>query len=742
MLKQTLWLSVASLALLGFAARDAAAGDNRDSRQLQIAAATPSKAAATPSALPLTPQVISGTVTSPHGPEAGVWVIAETTELPTKFVKIVVTDDKGRYVLPELPKADYSVWVRGYGLVDSPKVHGVPGQHLDLNAVPAPSLAVAAQYYPAIYWFSMLAIPGADQFGGKSALPPKETQQDYLTNIKNRGCVGCHQLGMQATRTIPAAFADLDPEQAWIRRIQSGQAGSLMVGAVAPTGGVALHYFADWTTRIAKGELPKATPPRPQGVERNIVITEWEWGSASTYLHDLISTDKRNPTVNAYGPLYGSTEYSTDDLPVLDPKTNTVSVFKAPHRDADMPESLGAGRAADAKIMQPSAYWGDQKIWSNYVNNHNSMFDEKGRLWLTVSVRAKADPAFCKEGSDLDSAKVFPLSENERQLGMLDPKTMKFTFVDTCFGTQHLQFGFDKDDTLWASGGGPVIGWLNVKKFDDALAKTGDAGKAAQVAQGWTPLVMDTNGNGKRDPWVDPNQPVDPTKDKRLPGGSYAIMPNPADGSVWASVGIFGGIGGIVRVAPGDDPTHTAMSEFYAVPAPGFGPRGADIDSKGVVWVSLGSGHLGEFDRSKCKGPLNGPNAATGNACPEGWSFHQYPGPGFAGIGKNSAEASYYTWVDQHDTLGLGKDVPISTGNENDALLALVNGKWVVMRVPYPMSFYTKGLDGRIDDPNGGWKARGVWTTSGDRTPWMHEGGKGSKPLAFHFQIRPNPLAD
>jgi len=166
------------------------------------------------------------------------------------------------------------------------------------------------------------------------------------------------------------------------------------------------------------------------------------------------------------------------------------------------------------------------------------------------------------------------------------------------------------------------------------------------------------------------------------------------------------------------------------------------VDSKGRVWVSLGSGHLGEFDRRKCKGPLTGATAADGNACSEGWSFHQYPGPGFAGIGKNSAEASYYTWVDQHDTLGLGKDVPISTGNENDALLALANGKWVVLRVPYPMSFYAKGLDGRIDDPNGGWKARGVWTTSGDRTPWLHEGGKGSRPMVLHFQVRPNPLAD
>src|SRR5690242_13175354 len=70
---------------------------------------------------------IGGTVTGPKGPEAGVWVIAETTQLPTKFAKIVVTDDRGRFVIPDLPKADYSVWVRGYGLVDSPKQRVAPG---------------------------------------------------------------------------------------------------------------------------------------------------------------------------------------------------------------------------------------------------------------------------------------------------------------------------------------------------------------------------------------------------------------------------------------------------------------------------------------------------------------------------------------------------------------------------------------------------------------------------------------
>ena len=184
----------------------------------------------------------------------------------------------------------------------------------------------------------------------------------------------------------------------------------------------------------------------------------------------------------------------------------------------------------------------------------------------------------------------------------------------------------------------------------------------------------------------------------------------------------------------------TKLSEFYAIPMPGFGPRGGDIDSKGVVWVSLASGHVGSFDRSRCKGPLNGPKA-TGDQCPEGWTFYKYPGPGFQGIGDNSAEASYYTWVDQHNAVGLGKDVPISTANENDGFAALVDGKMVMLRVPYPLSFYAKGMDARIDDPKAGWKGRGLWSSEGDRTPWLKEEGKGSLSLAVHIQVRPDPLA-
>mgnify|MGYP001300225331 CR=1 FL=1 len=673
---------------------------------------------------------IGGVVTGPHGPEAGVWVIAETHDFPTRYAKIVVTDDQGRYVVPDLPKAKYQVWVRGYGLVDSAKVAADPGKHVNLTAVPAPNDAAAAKYYPAIYWYAMLKIPGQDQFGGKSDIPANVTQVDWLITMKNRDCVGCHQLGQLSTRTIPAAFGEFKSgAEAWQRRVQAGQASPYMVNPLAgKLGGVPFKYFGEWTDGIANGALPFAKPPRPQGIERNIVITEWDWSSPDKYLHDLISTDKRNPTVNAYGSLYGSTEYSTNHLPVLDPKTNKVTTITPPE-GADVPEALGPGHAAIEKPLAASAYWGMQQIWDTKVDNHNDMFDATGKLWMTGTNHAPGTPAFCRKDSDNPYAKAFPLDSNERQLAMYDPKTKKFTFIDTCFGTHHLQFGFDKDNTLWTSGGGPVAGWLDTKVFEE----TGSAEKA----QGWAPFVLDTNGNGKLDDYTEPGKPMDPNKDMRIAGsGTYAVMPNPVDGSIWYTWDVFAGKSGIIRFDP-----KTKLSEVYNIPMPGFGPRGGDIDSKGVVWVSLASGHLGSFDRSKCKGPLNGPKA-TGDQCPEGWSFYKYPGPGFQGIGDNSAEASYYTWVDQHNAVGFGKNVPFSTADENDGYAALVDGKMVMLRVPYPLSYYAKGLDARIDDPKAGWKGRGLWGAEGDRTPWLKEGGKGMTPMAVHIQIRPNPLAD
>ena len=701
---------------------------------------------------------IGGTVSSAKGPEAGVWVIAETTDLPTRYIKEVVTDDRGRYLIPDLPKAKYTVWARGYGLVDSPKAQTETGKQVDLKPTVAPDAKTASKYYPANYWYSLMKIPPKTDFpgtgpSGNGIATDIKTQGQWIHLVKTDSCESCHQLGNEYTRTIPPLFAKLDsPAQAWMRRIQSGQAGSAMMGGLTQLGPQrASAEFADWTTRIAKGELPAEAPPRPQGLERNVVITQWDWADPKSYLHDEISTDKRNPTVNANGLIYGSPEESRDYLPVLDPVHNTIAQVKTPFRDSDTP--------GQPKPLQPSTFWGDDAIWDSHTTVHNPMFDQQGRLWYTSRIRAAADPAFCKAGSALVSAKLTPADRSGRQLAVYDPKSGKTEMIDTCFATHHLLFAEDAGNTLWTSsgGGGGIVGWLNTKTWD----QTHDAAKS----QGWTALVLDTNGNGKRDPYVESEQmvltapsgeslgtstavnvKVDPNKDTRLNAAFYGLAIG-SDGMIWGTV--LGFPGGIGRLNPGPNPPETALAEYYEVPwnnakAPvsGFSPRGLDIDRNNVIWVALGSGHLASFDRKKCKGPLNGP-AATGQHCPEGWTLYQTPGPKFKGVtDSGSADSHYYDWVDQFDTLGLGRNTPIVTGNDSDSLIALVNGKFVIMRVPYPLGFFAKGMDGRIDDAKLGWKGKGVWTTWGTRTPFHSETGKGTTAKVVHFQIRPNPLAD
>ena len=668
---------------------------------------------------------LGGVVAGPSGPEAGVWVIAETTDLPTKFAKIVVTDDLGRYLIPDLPRANYRVWVRGFGLIDSPKVEASPGRILDLTAVPARNEKDAAQYYPAMYWWALLNPPATSEF----PMPKIKSQSEWLNIIKVGACGSCHALGTPWTRTLSQNLGEFKSSaEAWQRRLTSGQAQFFMARDISRLDTErALQMFADWTDRIAGGELPFAKPQRPQGIERNIVVTLWDWGRPTGYLHDLVSTDRRNPRLNPNGKVYGSPEDSTDFVPILDPVTSTASEVLHPVRDPETPSSK-------SNAMAPSAVWGPDPIWDSKTLNHNPMFDEKGRVWFTARIRPNDNPAYCKKGSDHPSAKVFPIDSGGRNLSFYDPATGKFTLIHTCFPTHHLNFASDANNTLWTSAGvvGPgVLGWLNRKMYEE----TGDEVKS----QGWTPFVLDTNGNGRRDEWVEPNQPLDPTKDKRIAVNNYSVAISSADGAVWGSV--LGYPGGAVRVTPGDDPTHTALTEFYEVPAPGFGPRGGDVDTDGVFWISLASGHLGSFDRRKCHGPLNGPNA-TGKHCPEGWRLFQLPGPQFRTVSEpGSAEGSYYVWVDWFDTFGLGRNVPFAMGNLNDAIYALVGGRLITLRVPYPMGMFPKNVDGRIDDPNAGWKGRGLWTTTGTRTFYHNEGGKGSRPQAIKIQLRPDPLA-
>jgi hypothetical protein len=677
---------------------------------------------------------LGGIVSGAKGPEAGVWVIAETTDLPTKFAKIVVTDDRGRYLLPDLPKANYNVWVRGYGLVDSPKVQAVPGKLLNLTAVAAPNARAAAQYYPAGYWFSLMQVPSKAEFAATGEArhginPNMRSQAEWLRSLKSGGCLACHQLGNKATREIPRELGEFpSTAAAWDRRVQSGQAGAGMSGALNQFGrDRVLSMFADWTDRINKGEVPEA-PPRPQGQERNVVITAWDWADPKAYLHDVASTDRRNPTINANGPLYGALEASADYLPVLDPVRHVASAVELTLRDPNTP-------ATSPSMPQPSPYWGSEPIWKSKNNVHNPMFDEKGRVWITSAVRPADNPAYCKEGSTHPSAKLTPIERAGRHLAMYDPKTRQITHVSTCFGTHHLMFAEDANHTLWTSGGGQVVGWLNRKMFDE----TGDE----QKSQGWTALILDTNGNGRRDAATEPNQPADAAKDRRYGGAIYSVSPAP-DGSVWGTQ--LGYPGAAIRLNPGSNPPETALAEVYELPLrdgqpiEGFSPRGGDVDRNGVYWTALASGHLASLDRRKCK-VLNGPTA-TGQHCPEGWTFYPEPLPQMKGVtDRGSAEGSYYTWVDQFDTLGLGANTPINTGNLSEGLLALKDGKWVVMRVPYPLGFYTKWMDGRIDDPKGGWKGRGLWATVSTRAPFHQETGKGTPSKVMHFQLRPDPLA-
>ena len=344
----------------------------------------------------------------------------------------------------------------------------------------------------------------------------------------------------------------------------------------------------------ASGELPHAKPARPQGVERNIVVTLRDWMNEKQYLHDLISSDRRNPTVNANGPLYGSPEYSSDVHP--DSRSgqehrDDVQGAGARRRHAAQP---GTGHAAALKPLQPSPYWGDEAIWDTRVNNHNSMFD-RTRPPLARGRGARAGQSGVLQARARSTRRPRRFRSIARcGTSRCSIRRRRNTRSSTpASRTHHLQFGYDANDTLWTSGGGPVVGWLNTKMFDE----TGDAAKS----QGWTALVLDTNGNGKRDAYVEPDHAARSDEGhanrRRLlcgdaePGRRFGL----GRGAGRSPARSCGSI-------PASNPPATALAEIYNVPNAGFGVRGADIDRKGVVWVSLGSGHLGSFDRRKCKG--------------------------------------------------------------------------------------------------------------------------------------------
>ena len=691
---------------------------------------------------------IEGIVRGRQGPEAGVWVIAETTDLPTKFAKIVVTDDKGRYVLPDLPQAKYRVWVRGYGLVDSNPMTATPGKTLDLEAQLAPSPQEAAQYYPASYWYSLLHTPPASDFpgtgpSGNGILPLQKTQQGWISGIREE-CDQCHTLGTEITRTLPP-HPEMASTQAWNTRVltvgrqdppiqgtdlshNATMFASFMNSYLGRLGRTrAVQMFADWSDRIAAGEVPQA-PPRPQGIERNIVITQWDW-QGGQFIHDSAATDLRQPTVNANGPVIGVSNIG-GPVALLDPNTHTASQVNVPGTDGSSQNDLDAGL-------------------------HTDTFDKSGRLWssdnrATMALPEKdATPNPCKDAAAGPYAAYFPRNSFEKVhlIAVFDPKTRKVTRIPTCFESHHLAFADDKDNTLYFSGDSEVVGWINTAIYD----RTGDWKKSI----GWCPFVLDTNGDGTITPdrtqWNDFEGQIDPTKDTRLTGFPYGMGTAP-DGSIWIARWQPEVPSGIYRIEVGSNPPRTCKTEYYEPPHvegstdyKAFNARGVAVDSKGIAWVAFGSGQIGRFDRTSCK-VRNGKDA-LGQQCPEGWEFFTGPGAMLKGVDQKVAGGStdwyYLTFVDRFDVFGLGKDVPFFPATTSDAVMAFLpdSHKFVVIRLPYPLNSVPRGVDARIDDSKAGWKGRGLWMSANNMVLHHMEGGSGARSKVFKVQMRPDPLA-
>ncbi len=655
--------------------------------------------------VPIDADDIGGVVSGPKGPEAGVWVIAETTGLPTKFAKIVVTDEQGRYVVPDLPSASYEVFVRGYGLVDSPRVMAKPGQRLDLKAVVAPDARTAARVYPANYWFALMELP-------------KGHEEELVS--ATRGCLACHQLGDRATREIPKSVGSLPSSlQAWDKRVSMGPSGVPMAGGFIRLRDVR-KAFADWTDRIAAGAYPTQAPPRPSGIERNLVISLWDWATPTSGRSDAVATSDHDATQNANGPVYGAIQ-SADILTVLDPRANRTTQITIP----------SSASLIDTNTP-PSPYWGEEKIWQRTSDPRSVVIDRQGRILVTARIRnPQAQPKFCTDPSNR-FAKYYPLASGNRQVELYDPKTKQFTPIDTCFSADHNHF--TADDSL-VFGQNNSIGWINVPTFD----KTHDAA----ASQGWCPAVLDTNGDGKITDWTEPNQPVDPAKDHRINFGCYSAAVAP-DGSVWCS-----GIGPretrLVRIDRGSNPPQTCKAEVYEPAAgkmPLSGSGGVAVDSQGIVWQNWrGPFVIASFDRRKCR-VTSGPNA-TGQHCPEGWTFYEKSGPAFQGAAPQlRADMMYLTQVDRDGALGLGKNAVVSAAINSDEFVAVTPaGQVLELRVPYPLGFFARSASGRIDDAKGDWKGRGLWSNYSTYAPWHMEGGKGTYPKIAKLQIRPGSLA-
>lgn len=648
---------------------------------------------------------LSGTVISDEGPEAGVWVIAESTALPTRFARIVVTDDQGRYVVPDLPSGPYELFVRGYGLMDSARVSGRPGRHVDFKVETALTEREAAVIYPAAWWLTVMRVPPT------GPIHPEELTRTVKT------CTGCHQMGDPATRQLPASFGQPASHlDAWDERMKRGLAGDLMTAQFSRLRRQRT-MFSEWSERVVAGSFPVNAPSRPTGVERNVVITLWDWGGPTTFVPQEAASDPRDPRVNANGRIYGPAR-SHDALLWVDPVRHTAGEIPVPSR---------VSRATPTNLANVA----NETAWPGAAEPASVALDASGRVWLASRHRAVGSaPGFCGTGSTNPFAARVPLDGGSRHVSVFDPATKQFVDVDTCFTTGASVFGTDQ--RLYFAAG-RTVGWVDTQAIPPRTARVDHS-----AVQGWCALPEDRSGR--------------PSFMCRQPAAA-------PDGSVWCASGDEQD-DRVARLEVGVAPPSTCRAEIFRMPRwrDADGARGIDIDSTGVAWINaVATDHIASFDRRVCRSLDDA--RGTGEHCPEGWQFYNVPGQRFTNASPVAAadtvlkggriarttDLLHRMVVDRSDVLGLneGRDVPMAPASNSDAVLAMLpqRGRFVTLRVPYPLGYYGRSLHPRVDDPRLGWKGRGLWSNFASETPWHIEGGPGTKGRVVKFQVRPDPLA-
>jgi hypothetical protein len=316
--------------------------------------------------------------------------------------------------------------------------------------------------------------------------------------------------------------------------------------------------------------------------------------------------------------------------------------------------------------------------------------DGKGRVWMPTIYRRRPEPAYCKDGS-VPSSKYFPLTDRCKKAAAaagLRSGDQEGREHPLCAGGNHRQLHLRQEHAVYERRH-PVISWINTKVWDED--------PRPKKATGWCPMVLDTNGDGKIDPdtpngtrptlknyggaRIGETGPWQRRKSERQGGGQAKIDPKKdtqcsarylygmsvaKDGSVWEAAYVPYVPSGIVHMIPGKNPPETCKTEFYEPPKvdgkyAAFGIRGVGVDAEGVAWAAFSSGQVGRFDRNKCK-VTNGPTA-TGQQCPEGWTFYDLPSPH---VGNTSATSDfvYSEWDDFQERDGAGQGTPLLPGDQ------------------------------------------------------------------------------